>query len=370
MAELINSGEIASKHLRNCCAKKPFMIVLIICLVVFCLVILNGCTSKNKSTLSEIKEKELDHKKTNKVRKQKSPKELLRDVHFWAYQIQKQDNGKNMEQLANSHYDLLVMDQTRSLKGDEDYDSKEDVALVKNSSNSRGGRKLVICYIDVGEAESYRWYWQKGWKVGNPDWIVGEDPDGWDENYPVKFWQPEWKDIMKKNIDRIIEDGYDGVYLDWLEVYSFEPVAEVARAEGLEPHEALADFVAELFEHARAKKPDFLFIAQNAAELGTFPEYTKLFDAIAQEAVWYDGAGDPDTAESPGDEPWDPDESQELVYLLEEWQKLGTPVLNVEYAQESANVKRAYKLGKENGFRTYVTLRPLDRLTSTPPPGY
>lgn len=297
-------------------------------------------------------------------------KNSLENVKFWAYQIQDQYENDNIQKLAASRYDLLVIDQTRSIKGEEDYDDKADVSLLKNSSNSSGGKKIVVCYIDVGEAESYRWYWQKSWQIGDPDWIVAEDPDGWDENYPVKFWRKEWKNIMKKCLDRIIEDGYDGIYLDWLEIYSFEPVAEAAKAEDLDVRLELVKFVRELSQHAHLKNPDFLLIAQNAAELGEFPEYVKLFDAIAQEAIWYDGGGDPDTEEQPGDVPLDSYDSEGYVNHLEDWQALGKPVFNVEYAQKPANAQRAYRLGEEHGFKTYVTLRSLDALTKTPLPGY
>lgn len=295
-------------------------------------------------------------------------KNSLENVRFWAYQIQNTED--NIQKLASSHYDFLIIDQTRSLRGEENYNSKADVLLLKNSPNSSGGRKIVLCYMDVGEAESYRWYWQEGWRIGNPDWIVAEDPDGWDENYPVKFWKDEWKDIMKRYVDRIIEDGYDGVYLDWLEVYSFEPVAAAAEAEGLDARVELIKFVRELHQYAHKKDPDFLFIAQNAAELGEYPDYLKLFDAISQEAIWYDGGGDPDTAEHPGDVPVDPEDSNRYVNNLKKWQQLKKPVFNVEYAQKPSNVERAYWLGLYYGFKTYVTLRPLETLTNTPPPGY
>ncbi len=340
-------------------------------LIILGLFVFASCTQKAAKNSQQAKKEAAKGKEQSRgVDSSAAPADLLENTRFWAYQIQKQDHGNNMDKLADSHYDMLVIDQTRSLKGDEDYDSKKDVSLLKKSANSRGGRKLVVCYIDVGEAESYRWYWQKDWKVGNPDWIVAEDPDGWDENYPVKFWRHEWKDIMKKCIDRIIYDGYDGIYLDWLEVYSFEQVAEAAEAEGLSPIAELTKFVGELRGYARKRNPCFLIIAQNAAELGTFAGYTEFFDAIAQEAIWYDGTGDPDSSEQPGDEPWDADESQELLYQLEEWQDLDKPVFNVEYAQEQSNVDRSYRLGQDNGLITYVTLRPLDRLTATPPPGY
>ncbi|MBU4179736.1 MAG: endo alpha-1,4 polygalactosaminidase [Actinobacteria bacterium] len=294
----------------------------------------------------------------------------IEDVRFFAYQIQDQSWDGNLQKLIDSHYDLLIIDQTRSVKGEEGYDSKGEVARLKGSENSTGGNKIVVCYIDVGEAESYRWYWRDGWKVGDPEWIVAPDPDGWDENYPVAFWDEEWKGIMREAIDGIIEDGYDGIYLDWLEVYSFEPVADAAAAEGLDARDELVEFVRELADHAHSRKPGFLFIAQNAAELGSIPEYVGLFDAIAQEAIWYDGGGDPDSGETEGDVPVDPELTDEYLGALALWRKAGKQVFDVEYAEEPVNTKRAYRLGEDHGFKTYVTLRPLEALTGTPPPGY
>ncbi len=294
----------------------------------------------------------------------------LTDVRFWAYQLQEQNSGDNMQKLINSHYDLLVIDQTRSLKGYENYDSKADVTALKNSNNSTGGNKIVICYIDVGQAESYRRYWQDGWDIGNPEWIAGADPDGWDENYPVKFWKQEWIDIIKSCLDRILEDGYDGIYLDWLEVYDFAPVARAAEDEGLDVVDELTNFISTLRNYAKAKNPGFIFIAQNASDLWEYPEYIKLFDAISQEQIWYDGGGDPDSGEEQGDVAMAPEDSEEYVNNLRKWKKQGKVVFNCEYAQKTANVERAYRLGKENGFKTYVSLRLLDKLTDTPPPGY
>ncbi|MCK5036469.1 MAG: endo alpha-1,4 polygalactosaminidase, partial [Candidatus Sabulitectum sp.] len=144
----------------------------------------------------------------------------LSDVEFWMYQIQDQHMDGAIEALGNTHYDMLVIDQTRSIIGEEGWDSAGDVAYLQSTG------KLVICYIDVGEAEDYRWYWQAGWEVGNPSWIAGEDPDGWDGNYPVLFWHDDWKVIMAEYLTRIINDGYDGIYLDWLEVYDFEAVID------------------------------------------------------------------------------------------------------------------------------------------------
>jgi len=294
----------------------------------------------------------------------------LKDVRFWAYQIDGLDVPSNIDSLCSSHYDLIVMDQQRSIKGSEDYDTRSDIQRIRNSSNSRGGKKLVVCYVDIGQAESYRYYWQAGWGFGNPVWIMDPDPDGWNNSYGVKFWVPEWKTIMSDYFQRIIDDGFDGVYLDWLEIYNFPSVAEAAKQSGLDVRQELFAFIKDLSTFARTKKPGFIFIAQNACELGEYPEYVNMFDAIAQEDIWYDGSGDPDNGGSQGDSAVDPTDSQQYIDQLALWQQQGKAVFNVEYAQLPANVSLAYSLGKQHDFRSYVTLRLLDKLSETPPPGY
>jgi cysteinyl-tRNA synthetase len=225
-----------------------------------------------------------------------------------------------------------------------------------------------VAYVDVGEAESYRWYWQDDWEVGDPEWIVAPDPDGWDENYPVAYWDDEWRAIMFTVIDGLMADGYDGMYLDWLEAYSFEPVAEMAEAEGLNSEDEMVSFVNALADYARAQDPEFIMVAQNAAELGARAEYREVFDAIAQEAVWFDGGGDPDAEEQVGDVPTDAELTEEYLEYLQVWQDAAIPVWVCEYATESENVDTAYGNAAEHGFIGYVTTRPLDQLTETPPP--
>ncbi|MBK7212515.1 MAG: endo alpha-1,4 polygalactosaminidase [Bacteroidales bacterium] len=294
----------------------------------------------------------------------------LKDVKFWAYQLEGLDRPSAIDSICNSHYDLIVMDQERSIIGDEDYDNSSDVSKIKASKNSSGKGKLVLSYIDVGQAESYRYYWKAEWDLAHPSWMMEKDPDGWNDNYGVKFWAPEWKAIMKSYIDRIIEDGFDGIYMDWLMIYEEQSIIDAAKNEGLESGPALVSFIKELADYAHSKKSDFLFIAQNAPELGQYEEYRNIIDGIAQEDIWYDGSGDPDNGGSQGDVEMDASESEYVIEQLNVWLQNNKPVLNVEYASQPAKVSRAYTLGGQNHFVTYTTLRLLDKLTQTPPPGY
>ncbi len=47
---------------------------------------------------------------------------------------------------------------------------------------SSGGKRLVICYMSIGEAEDYRFYWNSDWNKNKPEWIEKENPD-WKGNY-------------------------------------------------------------------------------------------------------------------------------------------------------------------------------------------
>lgn len=301
----------------------------------------------------------------------------LTDVRFWAYQIQKQHFDGAIEALADSHYDLLVVDNIRSLIGDEDYPNADDIATLKSSLNSVGKPKIVVCYIDIGEAEEYRYYWKEGWGVGNPEWIVAPDPDGWEENYPVKYWRQDWRDIVFGNqdamIDRIIADGYDGIYLDWVEAYDFSLIDSCAAEEGLDAREEMIEFVIDMTEYSRSKKPGFLVIPQNAVAIAG-PEdmltarYLSAIDAIAQEDIWFDGEADEHGQQ--GDWPMDPQLTAEYIAGLVPFQQAGLPVFTVDYAEKPENVDSCYRAASRLGYIEYVSLRQLDRLTSTPPPGY
>ena len=78
--------------------------------------------------------------------------------------------------------------------------------------------------MSIGEAEDYRYYWQSSWKIGSPDWIEKENPD-WEGNYKVKYWEKGWQDIIYGNNDsylkKILDTGFDGVYLDIIDAFEY-----------------------------------------------------------------------------------------------------------------------------------------------------
>jgi cysteinyl-tRNA synthetase len=171
-------------------------------------------------------------------------------------------------------------------------------------------------------------------------------------------------------IDEVIKDGFDGIYLDWVEAFSETTVVQAAQAAGLDPAQEMIDFIQEMRDYGIARNPDFLIVQQNAVDLvDGHPELFGVIDAISQEAVWYDGEATDDWRDPDG---YDYINETDLVnyYLsyLMVYMNAGLPVFDCEYARMYAN--DAYGNAYAEGFIPYVTRRALSRLTTTPPPGY
>lgn len=119
--------------------------------------------------------------------------------------------------LDATDYDMFVID----LFCCGDQLTSGQVGLLKTKPG--GGSRLVLCYVSIGEAEDYRWYWDPGWETDPPPWLGPENPD-WPGNYLVEYWNPGWQDIIygsdSSYVGRVLSAGFDGVYLD--KVDSFE----------------------------------------------------------------------------------------------------------------------------------------------------
>ena len=125
---------------------------------------------------------------------------------------------KNLEQykssLENVDFDILLIEP--SINGE--FFSREQIESLKKKSS--GARRLVIAYLSIGEAEDYRYYWKKSWNKKHPDWIA-EENGNWSGNYRVKYWYPEWKNIIKDYQKKLDEIGVDGYLLDTVDTYYY-----------------------------------------------------------------------------------------------------------------------------------------------------
>jgi cysteinyl-tRNA synthetase len=287
---------------------------------------------------------------------------------------------------------MYILEPCVTEKGNEDFPIKSLIEEIRNYNRATYHKEpIILAYVDIGQAEDWRWYWHKGWEPGYPEWIVTVDPDDWEGCYPVAYWQPEWEDIViygaygKSHLDVILQNNFDGIYMDWVEAFSDEDVIDKANDDGIRnPASAMLDFIENIRRYARVESahanPNFLVVSQNASDLyGEDPgRYENLIDAISLEAIWYDGRGGFDDWEDPSgyNVPTNsiyPDWTEEVLEHLNAM-KGRMPIFCVEYAQDLDGKWLATEvysqLAPQHGFTAYCTRRSLAGLSSTPFPPY
>ncbi len=120
--------------------------------------------------------------------------------------------------IQQTNFDAIIID---AFWGDS-WLSAAEVESLKTKAN--GGKRLVIAYMSIGSAENYRYYWKDNWKLHRPNWLK-KTYDGYPDEFWVKYWKKEWKNIIFGNddayTDHIIHQGFDGAYLDNVEAYYF-----------------------------------------------------------------------------------------------------------------------------------------------------
>ncbi len=118
-----------------------------------------------------------------------------------------------------TNYDALIMD---LYFNDNTPFTAAEITQLKNKAN--GGKRIVISYMSIGEAENYRYYWNASWNTTKPSWLNAENPD-WPGNYKVQYWNKDWQNIIYGNDDsylkKILNAGFDGVYLDIIDSFEF-----------------------------------------------------------------------------------------------------------------------------------------------------
>jgi cysteinyl-tRNA synthetase len=134
----------------------------------------------------------------------------LNEVRSWAFQLQNVDPVE----IKLSPYDLIVIDYGFDRRNATAF-PREVVELMRRRPG--GGKRLMLAYLSIGEAEAYRYYWQNNWRAAPPEWLGPENPD-WPGNYLARYWDPGWGAILYGSpnayLDRILAAGFDGAYLD------------------------------------------------------------------------------------------------------------------------------------------------------------
>lgn len=326
----------------------------------------------------------------------------LTKVQSWAIQVQDVEVEGAVDALASSRCDMLVVDPTCTDWSEQEtktFDTAGMVCRLKATAAHDGvHRKLVLAFINIGEAEEWRWYW-KGARNRDPktarpvDWpsfLLEPDPEDTGGDHPVAFWENDWKNIVLYGpkhlpgqavdpnvlpepgcnflslIDEALRDGFDGVCLDWVEAYGDDRVVDAAKKASRLPATEMAGFLSEIRQYARARNPEFLILQTNAADLPVErPDAVESVDGVVQEGIWFYGATDAEWADPTGyDQPTDSLGTDETLANLKLYRKAGKPVFDLEYAVEKAH--EAATLSRSSGLTPYCSRAALNQL-SVPP---
>ena len=263
----------------------------------------------------------------------------LLEVDNWGYQLHHLDP----EKVATSNqYDLLVVDYSRDGAESERFTPAE-VERMKQRPNGRP--RLILSYMSIGEAENYRYYWRPGWHQNTPSWLLSENKQ-WKGNFIVKFWDREWKRIVfegaESYLKKIVDAGFDGVYLDRVDVYG-----EVEKHNPNARRDMIV-FVKEMAAKARSFKPGFLVVPQNAESLLTDDSYLADIDGVGVEDLFYGVGGDGRRNSA--------QETGPRTENLRRARRAGKGIFIVEYLARQEDIERARAaiMTAEPGFIPYV----------------
>lgn len=262
-------------------------------------------------------------------------------VNDFVYQLQR----ANSERIGKTAFDLAIL--SIAAAGN----SAETIPALKKSA---GGDKIILAYMSIGQAETYREYWRPEWRENPPVWL--DEPDEtWANDYWVRYWEPDWQAVIygspESYLDRIIELGFDGVYLDRVDAYWYYQNKEDRETAAQE----MVDFIMDFSAYAREKRPGFGVFPQNGEELGVmFPEYLEIVTGTGVEDLYY---GNPrDHEASPAE--W----TAEREAILDQWAAADKLVLTTDYTAKPEQIADAYKRALARGYIPYVADRSLGRL--------
>jgi len=231
----------------------------------------------------------------------------VEDDHFYVLQ----PDSISTAALTEAGFHWLILEPTSDGGASGDFTS-EQISQIRSDGPCH---KTILAYLSVGEAEDYRDYWDPGWvdESGDPipgvapEWLGPTNPD-WPGNYKVRYWHPEWEALImgtpagpdKTPLDRIIDQGFDGVYLDIIDAYEFwsspEGGSELTR---MDARIRMIEFIENIAEYARITRgvAGFLVFPQNAGEIirddddqfdAETDRYFAAISGIGQEDLFYD----------------------------------------------------------------------------------
>lgn len=274
-----------------------------------------------------------------------APRPAWNEVQSWGINNAAFD-ASGIAQIRGSVRDMVIIGRHNSNTGREW--TRDEIEAGKLS-------KWLLAYMSVGEAQKSEWYWQPSYNSNPPAWAVGTNP-WWSNNVYAELWNSEWHSLLHQTLDRIIDQGFDGAFLDVVDSYWYPGYP--GGPDWRQKLEA-AITVCSLAQHAKARNPEFKLVVNNALDLfwmdiSTSPEgwatgcdqpYMNYIDGTVIEGLWwFDG-------NTPRDDFYRNQKIGELAYH----QAAGKPIFALDYAPWW-DAPRVDAAARSLGYLPYVTV--------------
>jgi cysteinyl-tRNA synthetase len=279
-----------------------------------------------------------------------------------AYVLQADELAANridaVDLLARSGRDVIVID--RGFDGPTDAWSIPELESIRRA---KPGRK-ILAYLSIGEAEDYRSYWQPTWGFGadgiarasSPDFLVAPNPD-WPGNYKVRYWDRRWQALILRDLERIIGQSFDGVYLDIVDAFQYFEydrnsddwlAMRINSQTGRSYREDMVRWVVRLADYARVRQQGFVVVPQNGSALVNHADYLAIIDAVAVEDLV-----------SVDERVQSQEHMQTVLSELAFVRAENKPVFVIEYSSTKKLIAQALAIGRREQYSVLITDRPL-----------
>ncbi len=258
-----------------------------------------------------------------------------------------------VETLGKCNRDWIVLDGRFS--GDEPW-NKDDLDTIRAYQPNR----KILAYLSIGEAEDYRPYWQETWmKKGRltpeaPHWLGKENAE-WHGNFRVRYWESDWQQLILSQVDEVMKEGFDGVYLDIVDGFeTFELHNGSYEKNRINPdtkqsfRRDMVDWVKRISKRSREINPTAIVIPQNGSQLLEHPDFLSAINGIGIEDLFTEG----NKLQSRS-------HTKEILADINFIKAAMKPVLLVEYPSNPSRIALCKKMAEINGLVLLVTDREL-----------
>lgn len=124
-----------------------------------------------------------------------------------------------LSRVNSTNYDVIVLS---PYFDSSNLFTESEIRAIKRKR--LGGKRLIVCYLNIGEAEQFLPYWQSGWSRCN-GFIDDIDSDSIltghasKDHYKIKYWHTDWKTVMLYETSKLLFAGCDGAFLDNVDTY-------------------------------------------------------------------------------------------------------------------------------------------------------